>query len=496
MDIDTLNTFVKIFVIHLFHYFISLKITKYQNSTKIKTMIIIVISGIVSVIYMKVKYELNDTISFLIPYISGAICFAVLTKNKVGYSMLVTVISLGINYSLYFMALIVAFIPTTVFKIGSNIIHLVIIMMIYAIFLLLFFRIKRVKNGFSFLQNKSKNDDIDIFILSASTIIMSIYFRFSVYEISTIKYVFMELILFTILMVMIIQKTMIMYYKQKLLESTMKQHEKEIEEKNVQINQLTKENLNCIKTNHQFYHRQEALELKIKELLKTNTKEEKEINILNQINALSKEYSEVMGNENYEPKLKTTEIEGIDDMFRYMQLECQKHHIIFHLQVNGNIHYMINHIIPQNKLETLIGDHIRDAIIAIQSGNNENKSIMAMLGTKDSYYEFAVYDSGIAFEIDTLLKLGKEPATTHKNSGGSGMGFMTTFETLKECEASLIIEENMENDKGYTKVVRIRFDKKNEYSIYSYRAEEMKVRTKDNRIQIIKKELNHLGEAK
>lgn len=59
---------------------------------------------------------------------------------------------------------------------------------------------------------------------------------------------------------------------------------------------------------------------------------------------------------------------------------------------------------------------------------------------------------------------------------------MTTFETLKECKASLEIEEF--NNKEYTKAVIIRFDDKNEYRIHSYRAEEIKNKIQDNRIII------------
>ena len=89
--------------------------------------------------------------------------------------------------------------------------------------------------------------------------------------------------------------------------------------------------------------------------------------------------------------------------------------------------------------------------------------------------------------IQTLLKLGLELATTHKDQGGTGIGFITTFETLKETKASLVIEENHpENDKDYTKCVSIKFDGKNEYKIISYRADKIKAEAKDNRI-IIKK---------
>ena len=50
------------------------------------------------------------------------------------------------------------------------------------------------------------------------------------------------------------------------------------------------------------------------------------------------------------------------------------------------------------------------------------------------------------------------------------MGFMNTFGTLKKYEASLIIEEyNKPSKDNYTKVINIKFDKKNEFKIKSYR---------------------------
>lgn len=40
------------------------------------------------------------------------------------------------------------------------------------------------------------------------------------------------------------------------------------------------------------------------------------------------------------------------------------------------------------------------------------------------------------------------------------------------------------NNADYTKVIKIRFDNKNEYRINSYRAEEIKKQCSDNRIKI------------
>ena len=81
-----------------------------------------------------------------------------------------------------------------------------------------------------------------------------------------------------------------------------------------------------------------------------------------------------------------------------------------------------------------------------------------------------IYDSGIEFEKETLSELGNKPITTHASEGGTGMGFMNTFDTLKKYQASLTIKElNEPNKDNYTKVLIFKFDKMNEFKIISYR---------------------------
>ena len=153
-----------------------------------------------------------------------------------------------------------------------------------------------------------------------------------------------------------------------------------------------------------------------------------------------------------------------------MQSECVKNKIDFQLQINGNIHHMINTYIGKEDLEILIADLIKNAIIAINQSENINKSILVRLGLIDGAYSLYVYDSGIEFEIDTLINLGIKPSTTHANDGGTGMGLMNTFDTLKKSKASLIIDEYGKTvEDNFTKVIKIIFDNRNEYKIESYR---------------------------
>ena len=195
-----------------------------------------------------------------------------------------------------------------------------------------------------------------------------------------------------------------------------------------------------------------------------------ESHIKSKIETLSKEIQ----NETASVELTKTNIPEIDNMLKYMQSECIKNKIDFELQVSGNVHHMINKHIAKEDLEILLADHIKNAIIAINHSKNINKNILVRLGLIDGFYSLYIYDSGIEFKIDTLINLGIKPSTTHEKDGGTGMGFMNTFDTLKKYKASLVIQEYGKPSKdNFTKMIKIIFDNRNEYKISSYREKDI-----------------------
>ena len=233
------------------------------------------------------------------------------------------------------------------------------------------------------------------------------------------------------------------------------------------------------KTSHSIAHKQKSLEYKLNKLM-LQTEVADELDLRDRLNDISEEYS---SNKATTP-LPKTDIEIIDDMISCMFAECKNNNIDFELQLNGNIHHMINNFVTKEELEILLADHIKDAIIAINHSDNINKSILVKLGIFDGEYILSIFDSGIEFEIETLLDLGLKPSTTHKDDGGTGMGFMNTFDTLRKHSASLYINElNKPTTDNYTKSVAISFNNKNEYKVTSYRAEEIK--EKNNRDDLI-----------
>ena len=141
--------------------------------------------------------------------------------------------------------------------------------------------------------------------------------------------------------------------------------------------------------------------------------------------------------------------------------------------LSDTIHYLVNNLITQTDLETLLCDHIKDAIIAINFGEDIKGKILVTITMNDDIYEISIMDNGVDFEVDTLAKLGLERVTTHKDTGGKGIGFMTTFETLKKSNASLIITE-YKTKTPFSKSITFRFDGLNIFIINSYRADLLK----------------------
>ena len=285
----------------------------------------------------------------------------------------------------------------------------------------------------------------------------------------------------------VIQRTIILYHKQKLQKIALKDYEQELAETKQKLSTALEEKQKLVKSNHEFYHRQEALNKKLDDLINKQKLEpnvefaEDYGDIMDRINNLSSEYTAKIRST---PNLIKSNITEIDDMLTYMQSECDKNNIEFMLKIDCDINHIINNYVTKSQLETLLGDLIRNSIIAINHSDNKYRSIMVVLGIKDETYELCIYDSGIPFEAKTLVNLGLKPASTHESEGGTGIGFITTFETINSCNASFIINEITNNN--YTKSLEIKFDNKNEYIVISNRINNIKECNITNRNIILK----------
>ena len=452
---------IKIVYIFICSYFCNIKILDQKIKLNFKSIFKFILIVFNSILFAVVRYEISYVISILGWIFMTAIIF---NKNEIRKSVFTTLVSLSINYIILLISTTINFIINIIFGINSNIINIVLIFIIHITLLILFFNVKKFKYGISSLKNIQQNEYIDILILTISSIILFSWILLSKLQVT--KSISIGFIIFSISMIITIFKSLQLYYKQQMLIKDLNETREELEKKKKEIAELEAENIEISKKRHTIVHKQKSLEHKLEEIItKTEISSEEVAEVRERIKKLN---NEIYDKEKV-TELDKTGITNIDDMLKYMQDECIKNQISFTLKLTGNIHYMINNFISKDDLETLLADHIKDAIIAINHTDNINRSILVRLGEINRMYGLYIYDSGIEFKKEVLENLGNKPFTTYKNEGGTGMGFMNTFDTLRKYNASLSIEEfNEPIIDNYTKVIAIKFDKKKEVKIKSY----------------------------
>ena len=453
---------VKAIFFTLFIYYSNFKITNKKINLNAKKLYNILGIIIISIICEVLKYKAN----YLVGVISSVLLVSIIfSKEHISLvnSTITTIISSAINYIALSIIIFTSFIINIVFKINNNYINTFIMIIGHIIIICSFWKTRKFKKGFSFLHNKESNEYMDILILNSSIIFIFSLVMLVNTDVLVGRDLGAGILTSIIIMFVTIQKSLQLYYKQKLLEQELSKVKAELEEKTKEVEELEAENIKISQNVHTLVHKQKSLAHKLDEMmLRTEISAEEAAEVRNRLEQIGKDlYKEKTAIE-----LDKTEISEIDDMLKYMQSECSANKIEFELQLKGNIHHMTNNLISKADLETLLADHIKNAIIAINHTDNPNRSILVKLGKIDETYGLYIYDSGIEFKKETLENLGKKPSTTHRDEGGTGMGFMNTFDTLKKCNASLVIEEFGKPDKeNYTKVIMFKFDNKNEFKV-------------------------------
>lgn len=476
---------IKTFFMSISNYYTVIKITNKKVENRLLLIILCLSSGI---IYTAIRRETNTLIAWSIYYFIFGIVYSAFSNTDIRKSLIITLVANAITIISMFVATPCSFLIMKICKMNLtdyNIVEYVLIGIIQITLVYLFFKIKRFKNGFAFLKNDKLNRKVTS--ITISVIILSISIILGLHYNAWIEtFLIIGIAVGGILMLYWIKKSITKYYKEKMKERTVEIQQEQIKQQDEKIKDLQTELADVLQINHKYSHRISAMEkavIKLGTKLQTNEEFAEEYgDILSSIKKLSKEYKEEVASVIKETKLPKTNIFSTDNLLEYMKQEAEKDKISFELKIDFDINEILETKIPQNKLETMLADHIRDAIIAINCSENKDRRIKVVLDKEDNNYQIKFYDTGREFEIETLSKLGLKRTTTHKATGGSGIGFMTTFETLKQCKASLIIEEY--SNQEYTKAVIIKFDNENEYRIHSYRAEEIKNKIQDNRIII------------
>ena len=162
----------------------------------------------------------------------------------------------------------------------------------------------------------------------------------------------------------------------------------------------------------------------------------------------------------------------VDGMLSFMEARSKEYNIAYKVVIDDSIKEMALNALNEEDLLRLLGDLIDNAIIAIKHSDKE-KALLIHLGTLQNNFLLEISDSGIPFSIETYQRFGNEQYTTHKDSGGSGIGLMDIWKIKKKYKISLHIYEFPESHGIYTKKISFIFYRKNHFLLQTNRYKEI-----------------------
>lgn len=321
------------------------------------------------------------------------------------------------------------------------------------------FHTKRLRRGLPFLWDLGSNYTgtfISIAILTA------VSFLSVNNDIHYIYYVLIySVVLWGIALLIWWGERMTKKYTDQVNARTARELEETISAKDSEIAFLREQNDALAKMIHKDNKLIPAMEYSVRELfrsaagsLENTPSHEKALKLLTELEQIFQDRSGLL--RDYEltgKQLPPTGIVSVDILLAYMLQKAAKQNISFDVMIPEDIQSVTEQIDCED-LRTLLADLLENALIA--ASESKQKKVLLIMENKDGAYTVDVYDSGPSFSREVLSNFGSRPVTTHKNSGGSGIGLMTISELCTKYHARFAVEELTENV-SYRKKVSVRF---------------------------------------
>jgi len=358
------------------------------------------------------------------------------------------ILSIGCSYALFAFSILLTS-PITYFLFAHHISNTVITALILPavgilqnLLVYFVFRTKRFRNGIPSITNILLGDGTlfvgALLIIFSSAFYLNEKIRNAAFHLLLISFI----LALSIIIYLWLQKGIHTDYLCKSHTRRIDMLEDTLREKDAELERLSK-------IIHKDNKLLAALEHSTRELL-ADAPNEKAQRLLQELNRFSKERTETLASYEEKPVPFTeTGLFSIDTMLRYLYQRALKHKIDFQIQLDEHAS-SITGFISEQDLCTIIADLGENAIIATKDA--ETKNILLSLEKRMQSYTLCIYDSGEAFSKEVLENLGQRRYTTHAQTGGSGIGLMTTSELARKYKADFDISEQ-EIAPPYTKRV-------------------------------------------
>lgn len=467
------NSYIKSFFLILCTIYLYKKLLNIDNPTKFSISIDIFFSLLVasSVLVIKEQFQPFRLITIALFVCSFSI---ILYHQDFKVSAVVTVISIGCAHLVGMVGSAFAFLCTyyilglKLYHFGVELVTVLLTGIFHLLLVKILFSFPRLRKGMPFLKNERFADIgvvISLFVACCSVLTTT--------ELSVRP---------LIVVVLVFGLVLLLWWLNQLQVTYREKHSANIEARlDREIIRLREENADLVQKNYELsrlIHSDNkllpALELAFRDTLDAARFEDpareqsaRSAHSFIQSLAASRNLTLAQYDRDY-GKLPETGVPAVDKAVRYMAQRAAAQNVAFHFTVMGSVDYFAGHVIPEDDLATLVLDLLDNALHAVEDAGQKN--ILLTVGIVDGAYVLAVYDSGAAFQPYTIRRMGLERATTRQAEGGSGIGLMTTWETIRACRASFVLDETIDNPL-YTKAVSIHFDGLDQTRIISRRSE-------------------------
>lgn len=416
----------------------------------------------------------NDT-TYFIPLLFFWLIISLLTSQPKTSFVAVT-LAFTINFGIHgFISFIIAFVtcplyqnkfiyPYDLLSFLSSLLH--------CTFIFLLFKIKRFRKGIPFLAKQELENFATISCILLS--FLSIFFAGN-YEDSKIRTIGLIVTIFTLAFLIFwwqaqIKKTYLRRLELQELESL----RTEVNELNLVIRQLTEDNEKLSRITHRDNTLINALQDSTIKYLETDFESPTDASIareklIRNINTLSTERAGLISSLRKKSKREfDTGLTLLDELLRHMDAKATENNISFSVHLGILLTSFVPKDISEADLVHTVDDLLKNAFKS--TATCEKRVVQLQFYKLGKHFVVEVADNGIPFEIRSLTSMGLEKLTTYDD--GTGIGLMDIWETKEKYRATYHLDE-YSSATLFTKKISLTFDKKNRFSIRTWRKNEI-----------------------
>lgn len=476
---------INFFFIYFYSFIISHKMLKTVNIITLNKFTYALCSIPLSLLTISISLY-NMTLAYTIPILLFWIFLSIHTQQP-QISFIITMISYSISYALIIVSGSFAIILLSIFCNKYEALPLLLIPctsgILQGLLIKILFTFKRLRKGMPFLLSTS--------FINVTTILSLLLIGFlssTTSKITSFKskcFIFLSFLILLAFLIYWWQAQITKAYRRRLELRELESLRTEVTELNLVIARLTEENEKLARITHRDNTLITTLKNSTIKYLSTDFKNPAEAvasrdKLISNINALSTGRTSLsLDSHDRKARRFDTGLPLLDELLGHMDEKAIESYIAFSVHLATVLTDFVPKDISESDLVHTVDDLLKNAYKATTTC--EKRNVQLQFYKLGKHFVVEVADNGIPFEIKSLVNMGLEKITTYDD--GSGIGLVDIWTTKETYGATYHLDEYT-NHHSFTKKISLTFDKKNLYSIRTWRKDEILQVSKRTDLQV------------